>query len=131
MCVRKKIFIFLVLLFLVLLIWLYYSFNPARESFFVKCPFKTLTGLDCPGCGSQRAIHELLHFNFLNAISYNALLVFSVPYIVLGIFFQNENIKKKYPKIRKVLFGTKAIYILIFIIIIFFVLRNIYSDFFK
>ena len=25
------------------------------------CPFKAMTGLDCPGCGATRAIHQLLN----------------------------------------------------------------------
>ena len=38
---------------------LYYFFNPSVERFFPSCPFYTATGWQCPGCGSQRAIHEL------------------------------------------------------------------------
>ncbi len=46
-----------------------------------KCPFKLLTGLNCPGCGIQRAVHALLHGRFAEAISYNYFLVYSVPYV--------------------------------------------------
>ena len=60
----------------------YYAFDPATTPF-PRCPFLMLTGWQCPGCGSQRAIHALLHFDFVAAWRYNAMLVLSIPYLVL------------------------------------------------
>ncbi len=54
----------------------FFWFDPARSSFFPACLFHRLTGLNCPGCGGQRALHELLHGNFLVALRHNALLIF-------------------------------------------------------
>ena len=54
----------------------FYWFDPARSSFFPACLFHRFTGLNCPGCGGQRALHELLHGNFLVALRHNALLIF-------------------------------------------------------
>ena len=48
-----------------------------------KCPTKTLIGLSCPGCGIQRAMHELLHGNIIEAIKYNYYLIISGPYALL------------------------------------------------
>lgn len=31
------------------------------DSFLLTCPFKYLTGFDCPGCGFQRSCLALLH----------------------------------------------------------------------
>lgn len=39
----------------------YFFFDPAGSRLFPRCPFLSLTGLRCPGCGSQRALHSLLH----------------------------------------------------------------------
>lgn len=36
-----------------------------------RCPVKMLTGLDCPGCGSTRALHALLHGRILEAWRFN------------------------------------------------------------
>ena len=36
------------------------------------CPTKLLFGIDCPGCGSLRAIYSLLHGDVRAAIGYNA-----------------------------------------------------------
>ncbi|WP_316746488.1 DUF2752 domain-containing protein [Pedobacter gandavensis] len=37
------------------------SFIAQADRFFIPCPIKYLTGLDCPGCGFQRAILALIH----------------------------------------------------------------------
>lgn len=44
-----------------------------------RCWFNALTGLQCPGCGSQRAIHALLHGRVAEAWHYNAALFFALP----------------------------------------------------
>jgi hypothetical protein len=58
---------------------LLFLFNPARVPIFPVCGFHQLTGLNCPGCGSLRAMHQLLHGNLVEALQYNALLVLSLP----------------------------------------------------
>lgn len=45
------------------------------------CPFHALTGLYCPGCGSTRAIHHLLNFEFEAALRCNFLAVAMLPYL--------------------------------------------------
>ena len=51
-----------------------YNLNPVQYWFMPKCPFKLLTGLNCPGCGIQRALYAMLHGKFAEAISYKWLL---------------------------------------------------------
>lgn len=57
-----------------------FAFDPAAWAFFPRCPFHLLTGLLCPGCGSQRALHALLHLDLAGAARHNALLVASLPF---------------------------------------------------
>ena len=64
----------------------YFMFDPARSGLFPHCPFLMMTGFKCPGCGSQRAIHSLLHLDFATAFRYNALLVLSLPFVLLCLF---------------------------------------------
>jgi Protein of unknown function (DUF2752) len=45
----------------------------------VVCPVHALTGLDCPGCGSTRAIASLSHGDVIAAFDHNAL----APAVVL------------------------------------------------
>lgn len=62
---------------------LYYKFDPEMYNFFPACPFHKYTGFDCPGCGSQRAVHALLHGHILQALNYNVLLVLSLPFLLI------------------------------------------------
>ncbi len=63
------------------MITLVYFFDPARYSFYLPCPFYALTGLYCPGCGSGRAVHQILHGNFVKALTLNPLLILTLPLI--------------------------------------------------
>jgi hypothetical protein len=56
-----------------------FLFDPARAPFYPVCQFHQLTGLCCPGCGSLRAMHELLHGHLMTALHLNLLLVVSLP----------------------------------------------------
>jgi hypothetical protein len=53
--------------------------NPARGGWFPPCPLHAATGLYCPGCGSTRAIHDLLHVDLAGAFTLNPLLVLVAP----------------------------------------------------
>jgi len=112
-------------LFAVLVI--YKCYNPYEVSYFPKCPFRLLTGLQCPGCGSQRALHYILNLEISKAFKENALLVCSIPYLIIGFSINSISKPALYiQKWRKRLFGMYAIYIVLFIIISFWILRNIF-----
>ena len=53
---------------------LVYAFDPATSRFFPPCALHALTGLQCPGCGGTRALHELLHGNVAAAFALNPML---------------------------------------------------------
>ena len=72
--------------------------DPARVSVYPTCPFHQLTGLDCPGCGSTRAAHALLHGRLVEALHFNALFVLSLPLFAwFGLRFLQSGIKGKPP----------------------------------
>jgi hypothetical protein len=56
-----------------------FRFDPSRCPFYPTCQFHRLTGLQCPGCGSLRAMHQLLHGRVAAAFHFNALLVVCLP----------------------------------------------------
>lgn len=60
-----------------------YYFADLGSVWMPKCPFRLLTGLDCPACGSQRALHALVHGRVVEALGYNPFLVVSIPYFLL------------------------------------------------
>ena len=53
--------------------------DPVRVPVYPHCLFHQATGLDCPGCGSLRAMHALLHGHFAAALRFNAFVVLSLP----------------------------------------------------
>jgi hypothetical protein len=65
-----------------------YFFNPSTHGFYPVCEFHALTGLNCPGCGGTRAVHQLLHGHILQALQDNALVVLSLVMLAgRGIWF--------------------------------------------
>ncbi len=51
---------------------------------FPFCPFKVVTGWDCPACGGLRMTHDVLHGNFSAAVTDNMFLLVGLP--LLAIF---------------------------------------------
>src|SRR5437867_1628628 len=49
--------------------------NPETASWLPQCPLHAWTGWCCPGCGSTRALHQLLHGHLLAALQLNPLIL--------------------------------------------------------
>ncbi len=114
-----------VLLLAAAVLYVYVIFDPEDSVFFPKCIFYTLTGLKCPGCGTQRALHQLLNGNLIGALRYNALAVVAMPYILLGIFLLFSGHNHITDFLRKHLYEGRAVYVAFAVIVMFFVIRNI------
>jgi hypothetical protein len=61
------------------------AFDPATSGIFPPCPVRYLTGWYCPGCGSLRAIHQLLQGNLRAAWAMNPLSIVLLPFITYGL----------------------------------------------
>jgi Protein of unknown function (DUF2752) len=66
--------------------WVLYTYPPVTSGFYPQCAFRSMTGFDCPGCGTTRALHALLHGHIGEALRLNpflfavmALIGFSLP----------------------------------------------------
>ena len=102
----------------------YFLFNPSEYSFFPKCPFHSITGLYCPGCGSQRAIHEILHLNILEGLKHNFLIIILI--FILGYPFVLNLLTKAYNKnFNNILHNPKTTYTILVLVILYWILRNI------
>lgn len=62
-----------------------YLFDPAQGAGYVPCPFRLLTGFDCPGCGSLRGFHQLLHGHLWAAFRLNPLTMILLPAVGYSI----------------------------------------------
>jgi hypothetical protein len=50
------------------------------------CPFLAITGLYCPGCGTLRCLHALLHGDLRTAAGSNVMTLLLLPVIVVAWF---------------------------------------------
>ncbi len=109
-----------------LVIVVVYYFTDARVShFFPSCPFQALTGLFCPGCGSQRAFSALLHANFISALDYNILLVACLPLLTYSAVATVINTISKKQVDRSIFYSPLFAKIFLVTVIAFGILRNI------
>lgn len=124
---RRSSFIQIILVSIaVILFSLLYFFYPASDhSFHPACPFHALTGLYCPGCGSQRSISALLKGNIGEAFDKNALMVLSLPMIGYSAFIFIWNTFNKNKKTQKIFYDPLFVKILLVVVVLFGVLRNI------
>jgi hypothetical protein len=101
-----------------------FTFNPASSALYAPCPFRALTGFYCPGCGSLRAIHHVLHGHLITAFGLNPLMVLSLPF--LGYCFLSYVIGGIRGRSLPVLFIPPiAIWLFLGAVLLFWVLRNI------
>lgn len=117
---RHGALLFVVLLSCVLLI----TCNPGENRWFPPCPFKYLTGWYCPGCGSTRALHHMLHGRLAAAFGYNPLMVSSVPFLLFN------GLGRMLPARKRRLFdeanlSPAAIVCILVCVVLFGVLRNL------
>lgn len=61
---------------------------PDEHSFYGTCIFRSVTGLDCAGCGTLRGAYALLHGEIPQAWRLNALFVISIPFLVYALLIQ-------------------------------------------
>ncbi|WP_158961264.1 DUF2752 domain-containing protein [Myroides fluvii] len=92
----------------------------------VTCTIKDFTGLDCPGCGGQRAIDAIIKGKFIAAFYYNQLiyLYLSVIAYIYVLFVESYLLKNK-EFVRQFGFTTKFALLFVLAIILFFVIRNV------
>src|SRR6478672_12786589 len=60
--------------------------DPHRPNFiFPPCPFKALTGWNCPGCGGLRMTHDLLNGDLAAAVVDNVFLLVGLPMLTVWL----------------------------------------------
>ncbi|MCF6168182.1 DUF2752 domain-containing protein [Lutibacter sp.] len=108
----------------IVLAFLFFYVNPNNVNFFPKCPLYVTTGIYCPGCGSQRATHQLLHLNILGVLQQNILYFFGVLLIGYHLIVISLNLFFK-KHIYNYIYHPKTPIIILIIVIVFWILRNI------
>ena len=99
-------------------------FDPATAGIFPPCPVHYLTGWYCPGCGSLRALHALLHGDFGQAWAMNPLTVMLLPFLSYGLV--SEAVRQvRGTGLPVPMFSAGQIRVLFMVIVVFGVVRNL------
>lgn len=114
----------IVLLFLALLAVagsaVVYMVEPSEAAWLPKCPFHLLTGLECPSCGSTRALHFILHGDIAQGLAFNpmapVLWLLAAAIVVLAVGFPRQRVSA----MMRVLVGA---YIVVYIL--WWIVRNL------
>lgn len=124
---KNKTLAYLLIILGIFAVFILWKFPPEEYSFYPKCFIYVLTGYQCSGCGNLRASHAILHGDFAQAWKYNPSIFFLAPYLLAGLILQVFNSKsEKAYKIFTVLYHRYVLLSILFLMLVFMVLRNIY-----
>jgi hypothetical protein len=100
-----------------------FLFEPGKTGFFPVCLFRLFTGLTCPGCGSTRAMHQLLHGHLQAAFMLNPLLIIALPFLFFALMRHTMLVfQGKAPRPNAL--PAKYIYLIFYVVVSFWIFRN-------
>lgn len=120
---RRALIVLFAVALAILVALVYFAFDPSQSRFFPRCMFLSLTGWQCPGCGSQRAIHALLHGDITGAWHYNAALLVAIP--ILGVYLLGELKRTLWPRYYRAISHPLVICAILLALIAWWIGRNI------
>ena len=103
---------------------LFFVLDPSENIIFPQCPFHMLTGYYCPGCGSQRAVHSLLHLDFAGVADNNVLFL---PAVLVVFYHYTRPLTGRLTgkNMPDIFYSPGFPWIVLGILIVFWILRNI------
>jgi hypothetical protein len=117
--VTRKVVVWVVVASVVLI---YFVVDPS-SGILPECPFYKMTGLYCPGCGSQRSLHMLLHGRPGLALGLNPLLVVGLIYTLIETVILVAQWMGA--KVRTMSSRKHVPWIVLAVIVVFWIARNI------
>lgn len=87
------------------------------------CLWKTVTGTDCPGCGSQRMAHALMHGDFSAAWHANAFALCSLPVVAVMLWLEAR--RSAHPRFYAFIHRPFIIWAFLAAILLWWLLRNL------
>jgi hypothetical protein len=100
-----------------------FIFEPGKTGFFMVCPFRALTGFTCPGCGTTRGLHHLLHGDLWGAFQLNPFTMLLVPILLLA-FLRYTIIVMRGQPFRGNQLAPKYIWLFFVVSLSFWIFRN-------
>lgn len=102
----------------------YFSVDPAVSRFVPKCLFHELTGWQCPGCGSQRMLHALLHGDIVAAWHHNAVLLLLLPLLAPLLWLELN--RTRHPRLYMRVHSVSVALTAVSLLVAWWIFRNIF-----
>lgn len=100
-----------------------YAVDPEVSHLLPPCPFRAATGIECPGCGTARAVHQLLHGRPLAAFRLNPLLALYAPFLMRS-FLATVCLAARGRPLPPLAIRAGWIWLLLAVTLVFWVVRN-------
>jgi len=100
-----------------------FVFEPGKTGLFPVCLFRLVTGYTCPGCGSTRAMHQLLHGHVVAAFMLNPLFLLAIPFLLYALVRYSVIVMRGGVPRGNTL-PAPYIYALFFVVLSFWIFRN-------
>lgn len=120
---RRVILAVAVLLLFAVLAAVYYFVDPMQVRWMPRCIWNVATGTDCPGCGSQRMAHALMHGDLRAAWNSNAYALCMLPVIAFMLWLELS--REKHPCLYRKVHAPGVIWTLTGSVLIWWVVRNL------
>ncbi len=103
---------------------LFFVLDPGKHILFPRCIFYSVSGWYCPGCGSQRAVHSLLHLNFGGVVRNNFLFL---PALAAILYHYLHSVLNRWFgwQLPNIFYMKQTPWIIFAIVLLFWVLRNL------
>ena len=98
--------------------------DPAASRFVPKCLFHQLTGWQCPGCGSQRMLHALLHGDIAAAWHHNAVLLLLLPLLAPLLWLELN--RTRHPRLYMRVHSVSVALTAVSLLVAWWIFRNIF-----
>lgn len=121
----RALWVALAVLGLVLACVMLYQKGPGNLLWLPGCTFRKWTGLYCPGCGMTRAAYATLHGNLPQAFRMNPVGMVLFPIAMAGLAFELIGWVRDRPASFRLKVGPRVAWTIAYVMIAFWVLRNI------
>lgn len=121
--IRKTITAAILIVGIAAVILIYSIYDPMQSGWPLQCPSRLLTGLQCPGCGSQRALHALLHGDIAGCLKANLLLLPAL--VMMGLLTAVKIFPDRLPRLEHTLNHPLTGYCILAVTVLWGVVRNL------
>ena len=97
-----------------------YCIMPENASWLPGCPLHVVTGLHCPGCGTLRSLHQLVHGHLVAACLLNPLAVLAVPLVLYSLAVELSD-----RRLKPIFVSTRYSWVIFVLLLMFGAARNI------